>query len=138
MGSEMCIRDSINIVSVAVPDPGASDVLLLFKAPSDVTGGGITILAASAVNGASLAGAGTTFTYQLLKYSTAGTPAVNGTITNIIGSATQWTDMVPQAFTPVAGSQFVDAGEWVALDYAELNSANPTNSRVEIHYVMGR
>lgn len=124
-------------VTYPIGDPGGDNKqLFMFQAPTDAIGGGITIVGAKAVTNATLAGAGTTFTYQLLTYSNAGTPAVSGTITTVIGSATQWTAAVPQAFTISDG--FVDAGEYVVIDYQELASGNPTLSSVMVQYVMGK
>jgi hypothetical protein len=125
-------------ITVQVPDPGADNKqLFVFQAPTDGLGGGVRLLAADAVNGATLAGAGTTFTYQLLKYSSAATPAVNGTISDVIGSATQWTASTPQAFTLDSDYTFLDAGEWLVVDYQELAAANPTNSQIVIWAQLG-
>jgi len=130
----------VKILSVPVPDPGADNKqIFLLKAPSDSLGGGIRILAASAVNGATL-GAGTSFSFALHRYSSAGTPAVNGTIAAAIGgtAATFWTSGVPQSFTIDSTYSFLDAGEWLVLDYQEDTAGNPTNACVNIHYVMGK
>ena len=125
-------------ISQRIPDPGGADKIYLFRAPDDGDGGGCSIVSAYAVNGATLAGPGTTFTFALHRYSNAGTPAVNGTVSNTIGSATQWTADVPQEFTIDEDYQFLDAGEWLVADYAELNSANATNAQIVVHYVLGR
>lgn len=127
----------VKTISFPVPDPGADDKkLFVLKAPVDSKGGGITITEAYAVNNATFAGAGTTFTLQLLTYSNAGTPAVNGTVSNILGSASPWTADVPQQFTVSDG--WVDGGEWVVLDYQEITAGNPTNCYVTLSYVQGR
>lgn len=133
----MSEAQNVNTFSMVIPDPGGDDKqLFLFKAPADNKGGGITIIEAVGVNGAAT-GAGTTFTYQLLKYSAAGTPAVSGTISDVIGgTATPWADAVPQPFT--LATVFVDGGEWVVLDYQEVNTAAPTNSTLIVKYVMGK
>lgn len=131
------MSQDVHTLSVFVTDPGADDQqLFIGKAPTDANGGGITILDAYAVNSAALAGAGTTFTFQLLTYSNAGTPAVSGTISNVIGSATQWGADVPQQFT--ISDAWVDGGEWIVCDYQELNAGNPTLAHVVVHYTMGR
>lgn len=128
----------VHIASYAVADPTADNKkLFLLRAPDDDNGGGIRLVGAYAVNEAALAGAGTTFTFALHKYSSAGTPAVNGTISNTIGSATQWEALVPQEFTLDSDYSFIDAGEWVVLQYNELNSANATRATVVLQYVMG-
>ena len=128
----------IKILSIPVPDPGGDNKqLYLFRAPTDAQGGGITILSAAAHNGATTAG-GTTFSYQLRKYSSAGTPALNGTITSVLGGTTSyWAAGVPKAFT-LGADVFIDAGEWVVLDYQEDAAGNPTNSHINIQYVMGK
>jgi hypothetical protein len=129
----------VNMVTVALGDPGGDNKqIFVLKAPLAAEGGGITITAAYAHQGATLAGAGTSFTLALHKYSSAGTPAVNGTIAAAIGSATQWTAGAPQAFVVSGTAAFVQAGEWVVLQYNELNAANPTNGYVNVHYVQGR
>jgi len=33
---------------------------------------------------------------------------------------------------------FIDAGEWIVVDYQEVTNGNPTNSAVVLHYVMGK
>lgn len=125
----------INTVSVAIPDPGSDDQqIFLLRAPSDSQGGGLTILGGFAANGATT-GAGTTFSYQLLRYSNAGTPVVNGTITAVLDGA--WTADVPRSFV-IGGDTFIDAGEYVVLDYQETASGNPTNSVVSLQYLMGK
>jgi len=130
--------NDVHILQIPVPDPGGADTLLLLKAPSDSHGGGITLLAAHAVNHAAT-GSGTTFTFALHKFSNAGTPAVNGTISDTLGgTAAPWTDSVPKEFTLDADYIFLDAGEWLALSYVEVNSGNPTKGEICVHYVMGK
>ena len=127
--------NNVNIVSIPIGDPGGDDKqLFLFKAPAFAKGGGITVIGGAVVNGAALT-AGTVFTAALHKYSSAGTPAVNGTIAPAIG-ASGWADAVPIPF--VVTDTFLDSGEWLVLDYQEIGSGNPTNCFVEIHYVMGK
>lgn len=130
----------MNIVtqSIYIGDPGAADTMLVLQAPSDDIGGGIRILEAMAVNHAATAG-GTSFTLQMLKYSSAGTPAVNGTITaSIGGSADEWADSVPKEFTIDSDYSFLDADEWLAIKYAEENSGNPTRCYVQVKYAVGK
>jgi hypothetical protein len=127
---------NVNIIQIPLSDFAATDTFPLFQAPSDAVGGGITIVDAKAVNGAATAG-GTSFTLTLLKYSSAGTPAVNGTITDTLGgSADEWADLVPKPFTISSG--FVDADEWVYLAYAEENNGVPTRGSITIKYLMGK
>lgn len=128
----------VHILSIPVPDPGGDDTILLFKAPEDAAGGCIRLIDAEAVNHAAT-GSGTSFSYALHKYSNAGTPAVNGTITAAIGgTASPWADGVPKAFTIDSTYGVIDAGEWVALVYAEQSAGNPTKSHITLHYVMGK
>lgn len=127
-------------VSSVIPDPGADNKqIFLYRAPSDSLGGGVRVLSAYASNGVTM-GAGTSFSYQLLKYSSAATPVVNGTITAAIGgtAATFWTAGVPQAFTVNSDYAFLDAGEWLVLDYQEDTSGNPTNSVVTVNLQVGK
>jgi len=127
---------NVQIVSWTIPDPGGDDKQIhLLKAPSDANGGGITIVGAYATNQAAT-GAGTTFTYQLLTYAASGT-SVSGTITDILGgTAAAWAAETPKAFTIT--DAFVDAGEWIVLDYQEVTGGNPTNSVITLQYVMGK
>ena len=127
-------------VSHVIPDPGGDNKqLFLFKAPTNALGGGVRLLDAYAVNGAAT-GAGTSFSFALHKFSAAGTPAVNGTIAAAIGgtAATIWADAVPQQFTVDADYSFLDAEEWIVLDYQEDNTSAPTNAVVVLHMQMGK
>lgn len=127
-------------VSMVIPDPGADNKqVFLYRAPTDSLGGGVRVLNAYAVTANSM-GAGTSYSYQLLKYSSAGTPAVNGTISAAIGgtAGTYWSSGVPQAFTIDSDYSFLDAGEWLVLDYQEDTAGNPTNSTVTVNLQMGK
>ena len=128
------------VVSTVIPDPGADNKqLFLYKAPSDALGGGVRLVQAYATNGAAT-NAGTSFSFALHKYSSAGTPAVNGTIAAAIGgtAATPWGAGVPQAFTLSSTYSFLDAGEWLVLDYQEDNAGNPTNAVVTCIFQVGK
>lgn len=127
-------------VSMLIPDPGADNkAIFLYRAPTDGLGGGVRILNAYAVT-ANAMSAGTSFSFALHKYSSAGTPAVNGTIAAAIGgtAATVWAAGVPQAFTIDADYSFLDAGEWLVLDYQEDQTGNPTNAVVTVNLAMGK
>ena len=138
------MHGEVHVVTVALGDPGANNKqLFVFKAPSADNGGGVRILEATAVNGASIANSlgvgGTTFTLALHKYSSAGTPVVNGTIAAAIGgTAVGWTAGVPQTFTLNSTYSYISAGEWVVLQYNEINAGNPTNGFAHIRYQMGK
>lgn len=130
----------VHVVTIPIPDPGGDNKqIFLFKAPLDAVGGCIRLVGAYAVNGAAT-GAGTSFSYALHKYSSAGTPAVNGTIAAAIGGTAGviWADAVPKAFTLSDTYAVIDAGEWIVLDYQEDNTSAPTNSTVVLQYVMGK
>ena len=127
-------------LSIPVADPGGDDKqLFVYKAPSDLIGGGVKVVQAYAVNGAAT-GAGTSFSFALHKYSNAGTPAVNGTIAAAIGgtAATIWADAVPQAFVLDDDYTFLDAGEWLVIDYQEDNASAPTNAVVNVLLEVGK
>jgi len=129
----------MNLMTVNVPiaDPGGDDKqLFIFRAPESY--GGCRLVQAEAVNKAATAG-GTTFTYCLHKYSNAGTPAVNGTITDVLGgTASYWADGVPKEFTIDTDYSFLDAGEWLVVDYQELNSGSPTLCALNLKFEMGK
>jgi len=130
----------VKALSFPMPDPGADNkVMLVLKAPDAGLGGGLTILAADACDIAAT-GAGTSFSLALHRYSTAGTPAVNGTIAAAIGgtAATIWAAGVPQAFTIDADYAFLNAGEWLAVDYQEDNTSAPTNLFINVWYALGK
>lgn len=134
------------ILTYALGDPGADNKqLFLLRAPSAAHGGGITILAAGAVQGGtvtnSLGVGGTTFTLALHKYTNATTPAVYGTITNTVGGTAQgWGAGVPNTFTvTTSGStNYLSPGEWLVAQYNEVNAGNPTNATIYVHYAYGR
>ena len=127
-------------ISSVIPDPGGDNKqIFLYQAPTDSLGGGVTVLSGAAVNGAAT-GAGTSFSFALHKYSSAGTPAVNGTVAAAIGgtAATIWAALVPQSFTIDTSVNFLDAGEWLVLDYQEDTAGNPTNATVTVQLQMGK
>ena len=115
-------------VSACLADPGGDNFqLFLFKAPASANGGGVRLVSAYASAPTSQAAA-TSFSLALHKYSSAGTPAVNGTIAPAIGgtAATYWTAGVPQAFVISTSYNFLDAGEWLVVDYQEDGTVTPT------------
>ena len=134
------------ILTYALGDPGADNKqLFLLRAPSAAYGGGITILSGEAVQAAAVANSlgvgGTTFTLALHKYTNAATPAVYGTIAASIGGTAQgWGAGVPNAFTiNTSGSaNYLSPGEYLVLQYNEINAGNPTNASVMIRYILGR
>jgi hypothetical protein len=110
------------------------------QAPTAVNGGGVTVLAGYACSSIAMA-AGSSPLVRLLKYSSAATPVVNGTIAVAVGgSASAWTANVPKTFT--ISSAFVNAGEYIAVELAGTCSyflAGTTNDQlyVNLQYVMG-
>lgn len=99
---------------------------LLWQAPSDGSGGGLTIL------GAALHGAVGTITAALYTYSNLGTPAVSGTITS---TAFGGTLAVGVPMTATISDGWVDGGEWVAV----VTSANAVDAQfLSMRYTMGR
>jgi len=108
----------------------------VFRAPAAANGGGVTILEARAYNGTALAGAGTTFTLTLVNGGTTGLTA-EGTIGAAIGSATQWSTRTFQSWTIDATKRYVGAGEWVSVQYDELNGGNNAHCHIEVAYIMG-
>ena len=126
-------------VSLIVPDPGGDNKqIYIYRAPTDALGGGVRLMAATAVNGAAT-GAGTSFSFALHKFSNAASPAVNGTIAAAIGgtAATIWADATPQEFVIDSDYSFINAGEYVVLDYQEDNASAPTNCGVTLNLQMG-
>jgi hypothetical protein len=99
---------------------------LLWQAPSDGEGGGLTIL------GAGLSGitAGTT-TVALYTLSNAGTPAINGTICAAFGG----TIAAGVPFTATVTDGWVDGGEWVG---AVIVGAPVDGDILSMRYTMGR
>jgi hypothetical protein len=120
------MADEVMIQSINVTSFGAGTALL-FRAPSDASGGGITILGAdlTAVT------AGTT-TAQLMTFSSAGTPAINGTITSTAFGGTL-APGVPA--TATISDSFVDGAEWVGVIFVGAPVAGDVLS---LRYTMGR
>lgn len=131
---------NFNITSVVLPTTlGDAKNLVVLRAPSDALGGGLRIKWASAVEMASGQAAGTAYALSLLKFSAAGTPAVNGTIAAPVGgTAAPLAAGVPQAFVLNQDYTFVDAGESVVLFYDEEGGAtNPVEGSVLIGWEPG-
>ena len=142
------MAESMQVISYtyALGDPGADNKqLYLLRAPSAAMGGGITILSGEVVQGGtvtnSLGVGGTTFTVALHKYTNAATPALYGTVAASVGGTAQgWGAGVPNAFTIVTSgsSNYLSAGEYLVLQYNEINAGNPTNASVMLRYILGR
>ena len=132
-----------NVTAVPLTDSWIDDDTTFFvmKAPAAGSGGGLTIIEAYAVEDDPHddQGVGTAWAIALHKYSSAGTPALNGTIAAAIGgTADNWAAGVPKTFTVSTSYNFVDAGEWVAVEKTEENSCDPQQASVIITWVRGR
>ena len=117
-------------------------VVFPLRAPTAVNGGGLSILSAFACSNLAMA-AGSSPLVRLLRYSSSGTPAVEGTIAAAVGgSGAAWAANVPQTFT--ISDAFVDAGEYVAVELAGTADGSgfrggTANNQlyVNIQYAMG-
>jgi hypothetical protein len=101
---------------------------ILFKAPSNALGGGITILEAEVTTFAGGLG-----TFTLLTSSSAGTKAINGTISATWGTSTL---TAGSAYPLTIGTGFVDADEYVCL--AQTGSIIAPGGILSLKYVMGQ
>lgn len=128
-----------NILSVSLSEAAGDDAsLYVLKAPSAANGGGLTILEAYVIDeGATTSG--TSWAVALHKYSSAGTPAVNGTIAAAIGGTSDpFAKGVPKTFTIAAAYRFLDAGEWLVIEKTEDNSSDPTHGYVTVSWIPGK
>lgn len=136
----------VKTVTIYPGDPGGDDKkLFVLRAPSAAHGGAVSIIAAEAVQPgtASLSHGvgGTTFTLALHKYTNATTPALYGTVAaSVGGTAEGWGAGRVKAFTiDTAGTAAqLSAGEYLVLQYNEVNAGNPVNLAVIVRYEMGR
>lgn len=132
------------LVTIPLHDIGGDNrQVFAVKAPTDAQGGGITLVHAEAISSTSIANSvgvgGTTFTLALHKYSSAGTPAVNGTIAAAVGGTAQgWTANVPRVFSIDEDYAFLDAGEYLVIQYNEVNAGNPVAGQVHLTFQVGR
>lgn len=102
--------------------------VLLFKAPSDALGGGISILEAQISS--EKGGLGT---FALLTSSSYGTKDINGTITDSFGTSSMGAG---SAYDMTISDAFVDADEWVVL--SKSGSILYPGGVVSIAYIMGK
>lgn len=110
--------------------------IFVWQAPAAAEGGGVTITGGYITNNAAT-GSGTAFAVRLLKFSSAGTPVLNGTIAAAVGGTGDvFAAGVPKTFTITGG--FVSAGEWVVLDYDTTGGGTPTAGVLGLRYKMGR
>ena len=129
-------------MSIQVPDTasdwqGDTKVAKLFRAPTAAHGGGMTILEAFASNEGAT-GAGTSFSWALHNYGTAGTAikSTGGTIAAAIGgTASPWAAGVAQEFT--LSYPYIAPGEYVVLAKDEVNSSDPSRGCICLLVAMG-
>lgn len=135
---------NLNIVSVVLPNTLATnDIIPILQAPTTGHGGGISIQQISAMNypASENQDASTALTLTGLRYSGAGTPALNGTVWtgDIGGTANPLLKGVPQIKTPSGTAQaYLAPGEWLFVKYVETGTTNPSNLTVCVHYLNGK
>lgn len=114
-------------------DPAADVTFHLMRFP---TAG--KVLAAYAANDAAIATATNTLALRLLKYSSAATPAVQGTLGSWAAGST-WAADVPRTMTMTAlgSTALFAAGEHVYLNYDETATGTWTRLSLNIDYVLG-
>jgi len=117
----------VNIVQIPVVLTGATEIPLL-KVPT--VGGGITVQSVYMIN------AGTTVAPRFITMSSAGTPALSGTIASYSTATGTITESatIPAAF--VISDGWVDGGEWIGFDQA--SGTVPAGSYFSVAYVTGR
>jgi hypothetical protein len=130
------MSSTFDVKHAVVQLSGSADSWAL-RAPTDALGGGISVTEAYVINGATTSGTATV-TVALTKYSSAGTPALNGTIAAAVGgTASHFTANVHKAMT--ISSPFVDAGEWVRVEVTSVDAGTVTApASCHISYVLGR
>ena len=122
-----------SFIEVMEGDPAADEIFTLFRFP--VAG---RVLDAWATNTTGIATSTNTLALLLLKYSSAATPVVQGTLGSW-AAGTTWVEDVPRQMTTTSlGStaQFV-AGEWVRLTYDETSSGTWTEMGIQVDYILG-
>ncbi len=122
-----------SLMEVTQHNPGADEIMTLFRFP--VAG---RVLDAYATNSTGIATSTNTLALMLLKYSSAGTPVLQGTLGSW-AAGTTWIEDIPRQMTMTSvGStaQFV-AGEWIRLDYDEESSGTWLEMGIQIDYVLG-
>lgn len=117
-----------NFFFEAAPGANVAGTIFAFQAPSSTQGGGVTIEDLTIMNSA----AGTiSFTFK--KYSSAGTPALNGTVASTGGTVAA---NVPLACT-MGPNNYLSSGEWLQIAWSG-GGTPAADSRIVGHYKMGR
>lgn len=121
------------LTQVWTHDPGADEIFTLFRFP--VAG---QVLNAYATNTAAIATATNTLSIRLMKYSSAATPVVVGTLGSWAPTAT-WAVDVPRTMTKTSlGSTAVfAAGDWLRVGYDETSTGTWTEMGFQVDYVLG-
>jgi hypothetical protein len=107
--------------------------VMLFKAPSNSLGGGVTITEAAVTSRDSGLG-----TFQLLKIAsgTPGTIGVNGTISSAFGTSSIAAGTAYALTISGGGSAYLAPGEWLAL--SQSGSIKTPGAQIYIAYQMGK
>ena len=107
-----------------------TSVVLIAKAPTDALGGGITVLDAFVMSPDTIA-TGSAPTVRILRYSSGA--VVEGTIGSQTAGTGGWTAGTPKTFT--ISDPFVDAGEYIAIEFAGTAANAGTAYTQGIHLV---
>jgi hypothetical protein len=114
-------------------DPGADEIFSIFRFPAV----GVVTGAYATNTATQIAGAGTSLALYLVKYSSAATPVVQGTLGS--WSTGPWGVDIPRTMTMTAfGSTALFAsGEWVRLSYDETATGTWTEMGFQVDYFLG-
>lgn len=120
-------------VHVWTHDPAADEIFSLFRFPAAGQ-----VLDAYATNTAAIATATNTLALYLVKYSSAATPVVQGTLGSWAAGST-WAVDIPRQMTKtsVGSTALFAAGEWVRLSYDETSTGTWTEMGFQFDYVLG-
>lgn len=120
-------------MSVVVGDPGADDKqIFLWRAPKAVEIKRAYIVTANSQ------GAGSAGEFMLQYWTSAGTPALSGTVAAALGgtaSSSRLTAELPVAYTISEGT--LAAGQWLVLDYQETGDFVEGTVSIVWDYVIG-
>lgn len=121
------------LTEVFAHDPAADEIFTMYRFP--VAG---EVIGAYATNTAAIATATNTLALYLVKYSSAATPVVQGTLGSWAAGAT-WAVDVPRTMTMTSfgSTAAFAAGEWVRLSYDETSTGTWTELGFQMDYVLG-
>ena len=124
-----------SIEKVWTHDPAADEIFTLFRFPAAGK-----VLRAYATNTATITSSASTnyLALFLTKYSSAGTPVLQGTLGSW-SAASAWGVDIPRAMTmtSLGSTALFAAGEWVRLSYDENDLATWTEMGFQFDYVLG-